>query len=371
MGVNNKKVKKSVVSGIPFSFSQSSAKWISDPEDLILVTGANGFIGTSLIKRLQDMGFQNIRCFVRPSGDLSQLAKTVDTGKLEIVHGNLLHLQDCEVATSDVSIVYHLAAGIEKTFAGSFMNSVVTTRNLLDSVLGSGNLKRFVNVSSFSVYSNITLDPGEILDENCPIETEFMERFEAYCFGKVKQDEIVMRYGQDHGLPFVIVRPGAVFGPGKSQLSARVGIDTFGFFMNLGRKNRLPLTYVDNCADAIILAGLISDVEDEIFNVVDDHLPYGGKFLKDYKKNARNFMSVPVPYTLFKAFCRIWEGYSKWSRGQLPPVFNRRRCEAYWKRQEFSNAKLKSMLGWEPIVSFEEACNRYFTSIREEKEGAC
>ena len=54
----------------------------------------------------------------------------------------------------------------------------------------------------------------------------------------------------------MIVRPGYVYGQGKSAITGRVGIGSFGIFLHLGGGNRIPLTYVENCADAIVLAGL-------------------------------------------------------------------------------------------------------------------
>src|SRR5439155_17934516 len=136
----------------------------------------------------------------------------------------------------------HLAAGIEKSFAGAFMNSALATRNLIEAFLGCGQPRRFVNVSSFAVYSNLHLKRGALLDESCPLEDAPAERFDAYGFGKLKQEQLVTEYGKKCGLPYVIVRPGAVFGPGRRDLSGRVGVDTFGFLVHLGGSNQLPLT---------------------------------------------------------------------------------------------------------------------------------
>lgn len=337
-------------------------KQIIHCDDSVLVTGANGFIGSHVVCNLIGRGFRNIKCFVRPSGNMSRLGKLLESHKdisVEIIKGNLLSRKDCEVATDGVSVVYHLAAGIEKTFPGSYMNSVLTTRNLLDAGVENKYLKRFVNVSSFAVYSNFRVPSGGLLDESCQLESRFMERYEAYSFGKAKQDEIVEEYGRKYGIPYVIVRPGAVFGPGNRGLTGRVGIDTFGIFLHLGGSNRIPLTFVDNCADAIVLAGLVEGVDGEIFNIVDDDLPTSRAFLRTYKKNVRSFRSVYIPYPLFYGFCCVWEKYSRWSEGQLPPAFNRRRCAAYWKRNRYSNEKLKRMLGWMPNVPFDEAVRRF------------
>ncbi|HWF91622.1 MAG TPA: NAD(P)-dependent oxidoreductase [Terriglobales bacterium] len=340
---------------------------IAGLDDPILITGANGFIGSRVVETLLRHGFRNLRCFVRPSSNLKRLETamaTAEQARIEVVCGNLLSAADCTRAAKNVAVVYHLAAGIEKTFPGSFMNSVVTTRNLLNAVHEEGVLRRFVNISSFAVYSNRKIRRGGLLDENCELEPHAVRRAEAYTFAKLKQDALLRAFGEKHGIPYVIVRPGAVYGPGASQLTGRVGIGTFGVFLHLGGSNRIPLTYVDNCAEAIVLAGLKSGVDGEVFNVVDDELPSSRRFLRAYKKRGRRFRSIFVPYRVFYSFCWLWEKYSKWSEGQLPPVFNRDRCAAYWKGNRYSNQKLKDRLGWRPRVQFPEASERYFEYVR-------
>src|SRR5258708_29559604 len=126
------------------------------------------------------------------------------------------------------------------------------------------------------------MNRGALLDETRPLEAAPQERFDAYGFGKRKQEDLVREYGAKRNIPYVILRPGYVFGPGKRELSGRVGIDTFGFFIDLGRSNLLPLTYVDNCAEAIVLAGLKPGVEGEVFNVVDDDVLTSREFLHAY-----------------------------------------------------------------------------------------
>ena len=156
------------------------------------------------------------------------------------------------------------------------------------------------------------------------------------------------------------MRPGAAYGPGNKGITGRVGIDTFGIFLHLGGSNIIPLTYVDNCAEAIVLAGLKKGVDDELFNVVDDELPTSREFLKMYKKNVQHFKSIYVPRMVSYFLCYLWEKYSEWSQGQLPPVFNRRRWSSDWKGNRYSNEKLKKRLGWLPKVSFDKATKCYF-----------
>ncbi len=346
-----------------------SKDFIIGSDDPILVTGATGFIGPKLVESLLRHGFRNLRVFVRPSSDVTRLEAIASQhsagARVEIIKGNLLSREDCIAATRDIAVMFHLATSGDKSFAGAFMNSVVTTRNLLDASMQHTRLRRFVNVSSFAVYSNRNKSPRKLLDETSPVEPRAAFSGDAYCFAKVKQDEIVMEYGEKFKIPYVIVRPGSVFGPGKESITGRIGIDSFGVYLHMGGSNLIPLTYIDNCADAIVLAGVKPGVEGEVFNIVDDHLISSRRFLRLYKRNVRRFSSLYVPHLLSYMLCAMWEKYSSWSKGQLPPAFNRRRWHAEWKSTRYSNQKLKTQLGWTPKVSMKDALTRYFESCRE------
>jgi len=232
-------------------------------------------------------------------------------------------------------------------------------------VIKGQTLRRFVNISSIAVYSNEKLPRGGLLDESCEIDTKLIERYEPYTYGKAKQDAIVLEYAQKHNLPYVIVRPSVVFGPGKVKITDRIGTSTFGVFLHLGLNNRIPLTYVDNCAEAIVLAGLRKGIEKQVFNICDDDLPSSREFLGLYKREVHRFLSIPVPYRAWLFFNYLWEKYSKWSEGQLPPVFNRRACSVYWKGNIYSNRKAKELLGWHPRVTMNEGLQEFFAYMRE------
>ena len=145
-----------------------NSDYIASADDLILVTGSNGFIGAKVVEVLLEYGFSNLRCFVRPSSQLGRLEKTIGQfdarRNVKLFAGDLLSRQDCAKAAESVSIIFHLAAGFDKSFAGAFMNSALATRNLIDAFLEVGEPKRFVNVSSFAVYSNLSLKRGALLD---------------------------------------------------------------------------------------------------------------------------------------------------------------------------------------------------------------
>ena len=334
-------------------------------EDLILVTGATGFVGYRVVESLLDHGFRNLRCFARPSSDvarLESLSRLHVGARVEVVKGNLLSCEDCTTATKDVALLFHLAAGIGlESFPDAYLNSVVTTRNLLEASLQHQCLRRFVNISSFSVYSNVGKPRWRLLDESCPVEKR-PELRDAYTFAKVKQDEIVTEYSREFGIPYVIVRPGYVYGPGTDGMDGRIGINLFGVFLHLGGSNKIPFTCVDNCAEAIVLCGLAEGVDGQVFNVVDDDLPSSRQFLRMYKRNVRTFKSLYVPHAATYLVCCLWERYSIWSEGQLPLFLSRKKWHVVWKKTRYSNAKLKMQVGWAPKVPMLEGFKRCWES---------
>jgi nucleoside-diphosphate-sugar epimerase len=338
-------------------------------DDRILVTGANGFIGSRVVAALVAGGFTRVRCLSRGQRGLDRLTALAGAAgsAIEGQCGNLLDPADCLRAVDGVTAVIHLAAGMgSKSFAGCYADSVVATRNLLDACLHAPLLRRFVNVSSLAVYSGFRIRRGAPLTESAPVERNHAARAEPYCYGKIKQELLVARYARDHGLPCTTVRLGVVFGPGKRAIPGRVGIDSPGIFLHLGGRNRLPLLYVDNCADALVASATAPGLDGKVFNVVDDDLPTSGEFLGLVKRRVGWFRSIRVPYRAFYVLNRAWERYAAGSGGQVPAVFNRRHCATYYQGQSYDSASFRRETGWTSRVPMDEALRRYCAYMRKE-----
>jgi nucleoside-diphosphate-sugar epimerase len=342
---------------------------IIDPDEVILITGANGFIGSRVLERLIEYGFKNLRCFIHGDSDpeyLERLAEKYGDVKLDILPGNLTSRRNCKTAVENAALILHLAAGFGKSLELVNRDSVVGTRNLLKATVQEQQVKRFLNVSSFTVYSTRKLKKGAILDENCEVYSRPELKGEAYTIGKVRQEELVREYNNEHQIPYVMVRPGYVYGPGKTEISGRIGITRGNTLLHLGGSNTIPFAYVDNCAEAIVLAGLVEGIEGQVFNILDDDAPQSSTFLKMYQKNVKPVRSLPVPKAASYLLCAFWGLASRMSGGRVPLTFNLYRWSDDWKGLRYSNEKLKKELGWKQRVSFEEGSMRFFESLRQQ-----
>jgi len=329
----------------------------------ILVTGAGGFLGSALVERLLVHGEREVRCLVRQGRGprkLRALAERFPDASVEFWSGDLTSRQDAHRALKDVGVVYHLAAAMKGSAADIFLNTVVASKNLLEELIPLGSI-RVVLTSSFSVYGTAVLPAGAVLNENTALERQPGRR-DLYSQAKLRQELLFREYREKHGFPLVIVRPGVIYGPGSGGMSNRVGISVFGLFFCMGRSNLIPLTYVDNCAEALVVAGRIGGEEADAYNAVDDDVPTAREFLRMYRQRVEKIKYITLPYAATRALSGLVERYSRYSRGQLPAVLTPYKSACLWGGNSFDNSKLKA-IGWKQIVSTSEGLETYFSSL--------
>ncbi len=332
------------------------------PGSSCLVTGAGGFLGTKVVASLARDGKVAIRAqFRRPTGTHAGHPNSgPNSNGVQAVPGNLLSQRDCTRLVEDVDTIIHCAAGTRGGAADMYLNSVVATRNLVRAAIDA-RIRRFVLVSSFSVYDTYTIRSGALLDENTGLETIGIEKG-PYAYSKVQQEKVCIGPLEAAGVEVSVVRPGVIYGPGNAGVSSRVGIRAFGNFFRLGRRCVLPLTYVDNCADAVALAASSQRCLDRL-NVVDDDLPTCDEYFREYSKIVGPSRSFPVPYPLLMAGAKQLVRYSTRSRGQLPAILTPYIVRSMYRPLRYSNIRLREA-GWHQAVPTPEGMQLTFEATR-------
>jgi nucleoside-diphosphate-sugar epimerase/peptidoglycan/xylan/chitin deacetylase (PgdA/CDA1 family) len=332
----------------------------------ILVTGAAGFLGAALIERLLAHGYKEISCNVRRRADIPKLdglLRQYPDARLDYCVGDLRYREDAVRAVDGAQLIFHLVAGKKGTAADLFLNSVVASRNLLDAVADRKPM-RVVLVSSFGVYGVAGLGRGARVTEQTVLEPH-PEWRDHYSYSKLRQEQLFWQYQKRSGFELVVLRPGVVYGPGGSHLSNRVGLTIGNWQLHFGGSNLLPLSYVDNCAEAVVVAGTHPSAAGEVYNVHDDDLPTCRQYLRAYKKNVAKIRSISIPYFGVRLLSYIVTKYNRYSKGQLPAILTPYKSASQWGGSRFDNSKLRS-IGWKQLVPTGEGLQRSFTAFRTE-----
>jgi nucleoside-diphosphate-sugar epimerase len=335
----------------------------------VLVTGAGGFLGVHVVERLLAHGYTDIRCLLRDRAKAARLLALSELhpgSQLEFCYGNLRSKSICAQAVADVSLVVHLVAGMKGAPAELFADSVVASRNLLYALEARDSMPlaqtRVVLVSSFGVYCVASLRRGARIDEMTPLE-DHPELRDTYSYSKLRQEQLFWEYQRKSGFELVVLRPGVIYGPGGGAFSTRVGLQIGPVFFHLGGSNLLPLSFVVNCAEAIVLAAGHPDSAGQVYNVHDDVLPTASRYLREYKRHVKRIRSIRLPYFATRMLARFLEGYNRRSQGQLPAVITRYKAAAAWGGNRFDNAKLHS-LGWRQLVATRDAMAQTFEYLQ-------
>lgn len=327
----------------------------------ILVTGAIGFVGRFVVQTLIDAGYL-VRVVVRPGKDLSKLPWQ-NNASIEVFEADLAKLSEDTLLLSDVDAVIHLVASKSSDFATAYQDTVVATQQLL-SAMEKSQVWRLIAVSSFSVYDYGAIAAGDCLDETTPLEAQ-PELRDAYARTKLLQEELYHQFGRLPQAAVTILRPGMIYGPG-TLWNACQGTGAGPAWIVIGPSAQMPLTYVENCAEAMVAALKSPDSVGSTVNIVDDDLPTRQAYTEalvqkgDWKPTV-----IPVSWRFFRQIAQIvWAGSQRLlgGRGKLPGLLIPARLDARLKPLIYTNAKAKQVLGWQPRYGWQEALERCFTS---------
>jgi nucleoside-diphosphate-sugar epimerase len=317
-----------------------------------LVTGATGFLGGAVIRRLQREGV-TVRAFVRPG-------RTGEGVGVERCEGDLCSESAIGSAVSGVDWVVHAGARVATTgkweeFAEA---NVRGTRRVIDAAQAAG-VQRLVHISSLSVY-DVPRDDVTVTEDS-PYESEANGRGH-YSRSKLASDRLAL-WEAAHGAPVVVLRPGLLYGPGKRPPLARQSFGKVGFkFILATRQYTLPLSYIDNVADAIFLALQAPDAVGKAFTIVDTNVPQT-ELVAVYRAAAgESWRAVFLPVGLIAAAAWGVERGCRLAR-RRPPVTHHQ-IQRATRRAFYDCSRAERLLGWRPAVGVQEGLQRTFASLR-------
>jgi nucleoside-diphosphate-sugar epimerase len=317
-------------------------------EEVCLLTGATGFIGGRLAQRLVREGY-SVRCLVRASSDTSRL----DELEVQTAVGDLTAAHSLARALEGCDYVFHCGALVSDwaTTEEIVRTNVEGTRNLLEASVGA-SVQRVIHFSTTDVYGH---PDGAAIDE-AYAATRFRN---WYAQTKLDAEAEVRRVGRADALDAVILRPATVYGPGSTDVIGEIARAIQGRHMLLvdGGRAVAGLCYVDNLMDAAVLALRHEAAPGQAFNV-SDGLGITWREFTDGLAEGLGYAKVrwSLPYWLASGVgFSLEHGYRLLRRTfglNAPPLLSRQAVQVLGRNQDFSNRKVREMLGWEPRVDY-------------------
>lgn len=306
----------------------------------VLVTGADGFIGSHLVEKLLARGAK-VRALVQYNsfgnwGLLEDIEGIKKNKKCQVLLGDINDPHFCQRLVEEVEIVFHIAALIDIPYSyvaprSYFETNVLGTVNLLEAAL-KNQVERFVHTSTSETYGTALYTP---MDEDHPLQAQ-----SPYAASKVGADKAALSYYLSFGLPVSIVRPFNNYGP---RQSARGVIPTIIIQLLSDQIKEVRLgslkpirdyTYVEDTAEGFIKVALSDKTIGEIVNI-----------------------GTGKGFSIGQIFKKI-SGITKINKKVVTDTQRIRPKKSEVWELVCNNKKIIRLTGWKPTTSFEEGLKK-------------
>ncbi len=309
----------------------------------VLVTGATGFTGALVVRKLVHAGLE-VHAIARASSNLDALRDL----PIRWHRGNVFDEKVVIEATKGVEYIFHIAAAYREARHDDAMYTqvhVLSTQLLARAALKNPAFKRFVHISTVGVHGHIANPPAD--------ELYSMHPGDIYQQTKADAELWLRDFAEKKSLPYTVIRPAAIYGPGDTRLLKFFRMAAHRVLFLLGRGQRLyHLIHVDDLTNIIILAATHPAARDEVFICGNPNCVTLEQMAQIVAGDLGNrFRLVHLPAFPFFLAADTCEWFCR-KLGIEPPI-HRRRLAFFTKDRSFNTRKLREKLGYQMRYSNE------------------
>ena len=305
----------------------------------VLITGANGFIGNTLMRYYKQQGTAVIGVDLYGNGE-------------DIIQGDIANPEAISHLLEQCDVIVHTAALVSNAMKDSDMwrVNVLATRNLI-AAAKQHKVRRFVQISSIVAYGNAA--QGE-LDEDYPVHADGG----SYVLTKLASEHAVLAAQASGGIEVVILRPGDVYGPGSRPwiIAPLEAIAKNQFMLPAKGEGFFRPIYVDDLIRGIDLAVRHPAAAGEIFNLsCEGYITTKEYFAPHYQwlgKKGPMLVSTKVALAVSAIASKVADLMG--NLNEASPATVAQLATKSW----FSIKKAERILGWKPEIAFEEGIKR-------------
>jgi nucleoside-diphosphate-sugar epimerase len=298
----------------------------------VLVTGATGFVGSHLAWRLRCEGAR-LKLLVRDPAKVPPFLCEQE----DIIQGDLTDAATLAPAVQGAEWVFHCAANVSTWDRQEQYEAVNVTgvRHLLQAIEAQTiRPQRLVHVSTVDVYGL----PAHACDERNPTRPPGF----GYGDSKLRGERLLQEQAQRLNLPYVILRPTNVMGPG-SPFIERIGQELRGGLMLRvgGGATDVGFLYVENLVDCLLWAAQAPQAVGEVYNVADPEVISWRRFLADLRQGiGGQGWIIDLPYPVAHAAAALVETPYRLLRIRSEPLLHRMLVKMFGRTCGHSAVKL-------------------------------
>lgn len=320
----------------------------------VLITGANGFVGSRLCRKFLDENFRVV-AGVRKTADLSLLKGL----KLNLAYGDILQTETLPGMVKGIDYIVHNAGVVKVKRPETFFEvNQHGTENLFAAITSHNpNVRRVVYISSLAA-------AGPVIDNHPVSESDPPHPISTYGRSKLEGEKAALSYADK--FPVTAVRPPGVYGPGDKEV--------FTFFQAVNRylkpvigdmTRRIQMVYVDDLCEGVFRATVSDSPTGSVYFIAENRAYSIGELIS-LLQQACGHKGVPVflPAPVFRTIAAFSQFLFKIVNAT--PMLTPEKADELLASWEVTTDRARNEIGFESQVSFAEGAKRTFEWYRQE-----